>query len=121
MPDKWTLTFTGGNRLPGSRAFDDETAFISAVRDKLNDLHTSNVSAVLPDGTRLDEAALKVGYLNTSKGVSRAKPQPKGVDQLAAGIKSDIEEAMESLSKADGAKLLGRLRMLIDDLERPAA
>ena len=61
MPDKWTLTFTGGTAFPDRGPSMMRQSFrISAVRDKLNDLHTSSVSAVLPDGTRLDEAALKV-------------------------------------------------------------
>ena len=33
------------------RTFDNETDFISVVLDKLSDLRTSDVSAVLPDGT----------------------------------------------------------------------
>ena len=44
------------------RTFDNETDFISVVLDKLSDLRTSDVSAVLPDGTKLDEAALRAKY-----------------------------------------------------------
>jgi len=58
----WKLTFTSVNRPPGTRTFNNESAFISAVIDKLNDLRTSNVSAVLPDGTQLDAATLRLKY-----------------------------------------------------------
>ena len=62
MADIWKLTFTVVNRPPGTRTFDNETDFISVVLDKLSDLRTSDVSAVLPDGTKLDEAALRAKY-----------------------------------------------------------
>ena len=62
MADIWKLTFTVVNRPPGTRTFDNETDFISVVLDKLGDLRTSDVSAVLPDGTKLDEAALRAKY-----------------------------------------------------------
>ena len=58
MADTWTITFTDANGRVDTSTYDNETAFISAVHDKLNDLRTSNVSAVLPDGSKLDEKAL---------------------------------------------------------------
>ena len=40
--DTWTLTFTDANGRIGRRIYDNETAFISAVLDKLTDPGTSN-------------------------------------------------------------------------------
>jgi hypothetical protein len=62
MADTWTITFTDANGRVDTSTYDNETAFISAVHDKLNDLRTSNVSAVLPDGSKLDEKALGAKY-----------------------------------------------------------
>lgn len=62
MADTWTMTFTDANGLVDTSAYDNETAFISAVHDKLNDLRMTNVSAVLPDGSQLDEKALGAKY-----------------------------------------------------------
>jgi hypothetical protein len=62
MPNEWTLTFTDANGRVGANTLDSETEFESVVRDKLNDLRTSKISAVLPDGTRLDGATLRVKY-----------------------------------------------------------
>ena len=62
MADTWTITFTDANVQVGTTTYDNETAFISAVRDQLNDLRTTNVSAVLPDGSKLDEKALGAKY-----------------------------------------------------------
>ena len=62
MADTWTLTFTDANGRVGTNTYDNETAFISAVRDQLNDLRTTSVSAVLPDGSKLDEKALGAKY-----------------------------------------------------------
>jgi hypothetical protein len=62
MADMWKLTFTDANVRIITNAYDSETAFISAVHDKLNDLSTTNVSAVLPDGSELDEKALGAKY-----------------------------------------------------------
>jgi hypothetical protein len=62
MADTWTITFTDANGRVGTNAYDDETAFISAVRDQLNDLRTTAVSAVLPDGSELTEKALGAKY-----------------------------------------------------------
>jgi hypothetical protein len=59
---KWTLTFTEAGRSPGTRAFDNETAFISAVLDLLSNIRMSKISAVLPSGTTLDEATLRAKY-----------------------------------------------------------
>ena len=63
MTDTWTLTFTDANGRVGTKTYDNETAFISGVLDKLTDLRTSNVSAVLPDGTKLDGATLTAKYV----------------------------------------------------------
>ena len=49
MPDAWTLAFTDANGRVSTNAYDNETAFISAVGDQLNDLSSTSVSAVLPD------------------------------------------------------------------------
>jgi len=59
----WALTSTDGDGLVGTNIYDNETAFISAVRDQLNDLRTTSVSAVLPGGMKLDEAALRAKYM----------------------------------------------------------
>lgn len=58
MADTWKLTFTDVNGRVGTNTYDHETAFISAVHDKLNDLRITQVSAVPPDGTQMDEKAL---------------------------------------------------------------
>ena len=62
MADTWTLSFTDANGRVGTNTYDNETAFISAVRDQLNDLRTTHVSAVLSDGSKLDEKALGTKY-----------------------------------------------------------
>jgi hypothetical protein len=62
MADTWTLTFTDENVQAVTNTYDNEPAFISAVRDQLNDLPTTNVSAVLPDGSKLGEKALGAKY-----------------------------------------------------------
>lgn len=67
MPDNWTLTWTdltGGNVRPLSKNFDKETDFASGARDRLNDLRASKVAAVLPDGTKPDEQALRDKFMN---------------------------------------------------------
>jgi hypothetical protein len=65
MPDKWTITSTN-NRSPslppGTKTYTAESEFISAIQDKLDDVWTSNLSAVLPDGTELNESALREKY-----------------------------------------------------------
>lgn len=43
----------------GTKTAASVTAFESIGCDKLNDLRTSNILAVLPDGTKLDEATLR--------------------------------------------------------------
>jgi hypothetical protein len=59
MADTWKLTFTDVNGRVGTNTYGNETAFIKApVYDKLNDLRTTQVSAVPPDGSRMDEKAL---------------------------------------------------------------
>ena len=58
--ETWILSFTDANGRVGTKTYDKETAFISGVLDKLTDLRTSKVSAVLPDGTKLDEQPLRV-------------------------------------------------------------
>ena len=76
MADTWALTSTDGGGLVGTNIYDNETAFISAVRDQLNDLRTTSVSAVLPDGTKLDEKALgaKYGLQGTPSVAARRQP-----------------------------------------------
>ena len=61
MADRWTITFTDVNGRVGTNTY-DEPPFISAVRDLLRDLRTTKVSAVLPDGSKLDEKALGAKY-----------------------------------------------------------
>lgn len=56
MLNEWTIAFTDANGRVGTKTAASVTAFESIVCDKLNDLRTSNISAVLPDGTKLDEA-----------------------------------------------------------------
>jgi hypothetical protein len=62
MADRWTITFTDVNGRVGTNTYDREPPFISAVRDLLRDLRTRKVSAVLPDGSKLDEKALGAKY-----------------------------------------------------------
>jgi hypothetical protein len=63
MPDKWTLTWTDGNGRLGTKTFDKETDFASIASDRLSDLRASNISAVLPDGAKLDEQALRGRFM----------------------------------------------------------
>ena len=42
--------------------YDNEAVFISAVHDKLNDLRTTNGSAVPPEGSKLNEKAVGAKY-----------------------------------------------------------
>lgn len=66
MPDKWTVTYTdyGTPSLPGpgSDNFFNEADFIRFVRSKLDDHRAGDLSAVLPDGTKLDKKALREKY-----------------------------------------------------------
>jgi hypothetical protein len=57
MADTWKLTFTDVNGRVDTNTYDNETAFISAVYDKLNDLHHAGIP---PDGSQMDEKALGV-------------------------------------------------------------
>ena len=66
--DTWTLTFTDANGRIGRRTYDNETAFISAVLDKLTDPGASNLLAVLPEGTELDEQALRDRFMPYGEG-----------------------------------------------------
>ena len=61
--DTWSLAFTDANGRVGKKTYDNETAFISGVLEKLTGLRTSNISAVLPDGTELDEQALRDRFM----------------------------------------------------------
>ena len=74
----WALTSTDGDGLVGTNIYDNETAFISAVRDQLNDLRTTSVSAVLRDGSKLDEKALgaKYGLESASSIATRRQRKP---------------------------------------------
>jgi hypothetical protein len=62
MADTWTLTFIDANVQVVTNTYDTEPAFISAVRDQLNDLSKTWVSATLPDGSELNEKALGAKY-----------------------------------------------------------
>ena len=62
MAKEWRLTFTDAHGQVSTNTYDNECAFISAVRDQLNDLRITNVSAVLPDGSQLNEKALGAKY-----------------------------------------------------------
>ena len=64
----WSLAFTDAKGRVGKKTYDNETAFISGVLDKLTDLRTSNVSAVLPDATELDEQALRDRFMPHGEG-----------------------------------------------------
>jgi len=76
MADTWTLTFTDANGRVCTNAHGNETAFISAVLDQLNDLSSTSVSAVLPDGSKLDEKALGAKYgLEGAPSVARRQPK----------------------------------------------
>ena len=75
MADTWTLTFTDADGRVCANAYDNETAFISAVRDQLNDLRTTGVSAVLPDGSQLDEKALGAKYGLSPSVATRRQPR----------------------------------------------
>ena len=66
--DTWSLAFTDANGRVGKKTYDNETAFISGVLDKLTDLRTSNISAVLPEGTELDEQALRDRFMPHGEG-----------------------------------------------------
>ena len=78
MADTWTIAFVDENGRVGTTTYDDETAFISAVREQLNDLRTTSVSAVLPDGSKLDEKALGAKYgLSVAPSVATRR-QPTG-------------------------------------------
>jgi hypothetical protein len=76
MADTWTLTFTDPNGRVCTNAYDNETALISAVCDQLNDLSSTSVSAVLLDGSKLDEKALgaKYGLQGTPSVAARRQP-----------------------------------------------
>jgi hypothetical protein len=73
MAGMWKLTFTDANGRVGTKTYDGESKFISGVLDKLNDLHTSNVSAVLSDGTKLDEATLRAKYVRPRRESGRLR------------------------------------------------
>ena len=78
MADMWALTSIDGDGLVGTNIYDNESAFISAVRDQLNDLRTTSVSAVLPDGSKLDEKALGTKYgLEGGPSVATRRREPK--------------------------------------------
>jgi hypothetical protein len=80
MPDAWTLAFTDANGRVSTNAYDNETAFISAVGDQLNDLSSTSVSAVLPDGSKLDEKALGAKYGLEGAPSVAARRQPKATN-----------------------------------------
>jgi hypothetical protein len=64
MPETWTITYTDANgRLQKDTTATNDTAFASRVRDLLGNLRISGVSAVLPGGMKLDEAALRAKYI----------------------------------------------------------
>jgi hypothetical protein len=75
MVDTWTLNFTDADGRVCTTAYDKESAFISAVRDQLNDLRTTGVSAVLPDGSQLDEKALGAKYGLSPSVATRRQPR----------------------------------------------
>ena len=77
MADTWTLTFTDANGQVVTNTYDTETAFILALRDHLNDLRTTSVSAVLPDGSELNEKALGAKYGLSEQAERRFRRQPK--------------------------------------------
>ena len=50
----------------GQKRFTSESAFISAAEELLGNIHKGFVSATLPDGRVLDEAAMRALVANTS-------------------------------------------------------
>jgi hypothetical protein len=97
MADTWTLSFTDANGRVGTKTYDNETAFISGVLDKLTDLRTSNVLAVLPDGTKLDEQALRDRFMLYGQvhEMGRAMPTIDLPDDELAAITAAIRRAIE--------------------------
>ena len=82
--DTWSLAFTDANGRAGKKTYDDETAFISGVLEKLTGLRTSNISAVLPDGTALDEQALREKFMPHGCRTAPADSTPKTITTPSA-------------------------------------
>ena len=66
MADTWKISYADA-RQPGRRLHapfaTSDSDFASKLRDLLSDIYVSNVSATLPNGTELDEAALRAAYM----------------------------------------------------------
>ena len=56
MAGKWTVTYTDEHGRGSTKTAASVSEFASKVRDVLGNIRVSNVSAVLPDGTKLNEA-----------------------------------------------------------------
>jgi hypothetical protein len=93
MADAWTLTFTDANVRVVTYTYDSETAFIDAVRGQLNDLSTTGVSAVLPDGSELNEKALGAKYgLSDGPRVASAAGQRGQADSVIARAPAEVAD-----------------------------
>jgi hypothetical protein len=86
MADTWTLTFTDATVQVVTNTYDTEAAFISAVRDQLKDLSTIGVSAVLPDGSELNEKGLGARYGLSDGPRVAIRHQPKGPSALGDNL-----------------------------------
>ena len=111
MADTWTLTFTDANVRVVTSTYDSETAFIVAVRDQLNDLRTTSVSAVLPDGSELNEKALGAKY-GLSEGPRAAASPSRRADTATTRPPDEVDDcqlpASHRLAKAETSRRVVR-------------
>jgi hypothetical protein len=111
MADTWTLTFTDANVRVVTSTYDSETAFIVAVRDQLNDLRTTSVSAVLPDGGELNEKALGAKY-GLSEGPRAAASPSRRADTGTTRPPDEVDDcqlpASYRLAKAETSRRVVR-------------
>jgi hypothetical protein len=64
---EWIIeSYDRGTDRDGQNRFTSESAFISAAKELLRDIRKGFVSATLPDGTVLDEAAMRALVARTS-------------------------------------------------------
>jgi hypothetical protein len=117
MADTWTITFTDANGRVGTNTCDNETVFISGVRDQLNDLRTTNVSAVLPDGTRLDEKALGVRYGLSGAPVGRASMGNAAWLEIER-LLGEIRQALDQMTLEEDALILEATVEVTEHIER---
>jgi hypothetical protein len=106
MADTWTLTFTDANVQIVTNTYDTEPAFISAVRDQLNDLRTTGVSAVLLDGSELNEKALGAKYGLSDGPRVATRHQPKGPSALGENLLARRSCQLSTLRVPSAARTL---------------